>query len=412
MLLRRKRQTQAPASDREALEQAFSDLAQEQEAQARKAARRRRRVTLPAWLDRRVLCGLLAVLTILVADGVRRQNGEFFAEIIDCVGDVTLTDGDGDSIAAKTGGRLTSGAVVQTGSAGRVVLELADGTRLVVVAGSRIDLTALDYNRGGDFRDHTFALHGGRVMAAVSDRFGAQSDLAVATPGAVAAVRGTTFLAEYDPSSRLTRAASMDGSVDLSANGFMTRTVSAGTMAYAAADGGLSEPWHLPEDIQGAFRGEGELALPPSEDPLMRRIEYPLLRILDPVLSILGIGRSSWGVLAGNAARRSAATQAAQDIWQDLETQQAIPPRVTLSTLEELSLPESKRKAVINQLAGNRLQGYIAGNNSYAVLLRAKDRNRTPILVTPAGVQDISRSDAPLYEALRQCGVQVTAPEP
>ena len=91
----------------------------------------------------------------------------------------------------------------------------------------------------------------------------------------------------------------------------------------------------------------------------MRRIEYPLLRILDPVLSILGIGRSSWGVLAGNAARRSAATQAAQDIWQDLETQQAIPPRVTLSTLEELSLPESKRKAVINQLAGNRLQGYI-----------------------------------------------------
>jgi hypothetical protein len=144
----------------------------------------------------------------------------------------------------------------------------------------------------------------------------------------------------------------------------------------------------------------------------MRRIEYPLLRILDPVLSILGIGRSSWGVLAGNAARRSAATQAAQDIWQDLETQQAIPPRVTLSTLEELSLPESKRKAVINQLAGNRLQGYIAGNNSYAVLLRAKDRNRTPILITPAGVQDISRSDAPLYEALRQCGVQVTAPEP
>ena len=144
----------------------------------------------------------------------------------------------------------------------------------------------------------------------------------------------------------------------------------------------------------------------------MRRIEYPLLRILDPVLSILGIGRSSWGVLAGNAARRSAATQAAQDIWQDLETQQAIPPRVTLSTLEELSLPESKRKAVINQLAGNRLQGYIAGNNSYAVLLRAKDRNRTPILITPAGVQDISRRDAPLYEALRQCGVQVTAPEP
>ena len=48
MLLRRKRQTQAPASDREALEQAFSDLAQEQEAQARKAARKRRRVTLPA----------------------------------------------------------------------------------------------------------------------------------------------------------------------------------------------------------------------------------------------------------------------------------------------------------------------------------------------------------------------------
>ncbi|MBD3174311.1 MAG: hypothetical protein GF320_03970 [Armatimonadia bacterium] len=405
---KRKKKTQ-PKTDREALDQAFKELAEEEEGRAKRRDREERKGwrRYLGWLDRRVLWGLLIILVLLVADGVRRQNAEFFAEVHSLTGDVTLTNDDGDSLPADEGTKLTSGATVVTGPGGRVVLELHDGTRLVVVEGSDVELTGLDYNRGGDYRDHSFTVRQGRLMASVSNRFGAESELAVGTPGAVAAVRGTVFLVDYEPGSGASRAACQDGMVHLSANGFVSQPVTQGAMAYADAAGNLSGISPLPSDLETAFLGTGELSLPPSEDPLMQRIEYPLNRLLDPVLSVLGIGRSSWAILAGNAARRAAAMEAGQDIWQDLESQAKVPPRVTLTTMDELTLPERKREAVLDQLAGNRLEGYVAGSNSYVVLFRAKDRERTPFMVTPSGVENVKDDDQAVAAALRACGYRM-----
>ncbi len=60
-----------PKSEDELLADALVDLAGDLDRKERKRKRRYSRFVLPAWLDRRVLIGLAAILVVIVADGVR-----------------------------------------------------------------------------------------------------------------------------------------------------------------------------------------------------------------------------------------------------------------------------------------------------------------------------------------------------
>lgn len=401
-----------PRTDTQLIRDAVQDLTADEEKHAKRAARdskRRARVRWWQYLDRRIVIALGVILVILIADGVRRENREFAARLIGFVGQVTLADAQGTAVPLEQGARLTAGATVKTGPDAKATLELEDGSRIVVKGDSELTVRGLDYNRGAQYRDHAFLVKTGQAMVSVGARFGADSELTVNTPGAVAAVRGTTFLVRYDPRSKQTYAASREGEVLLTGNGLEWQTVPQGQYRGVDAAGSVYAAQPLPETAAKEFLAEGELNLPESRDPFLRRVESGLNRALDPVLSILGIGKSSWGVLAGNRARLEAARLAARDLYTVLEGTTEAPARVDLMTLEELSLSAIRRDQMLNQLAGNRLEGYASDGRDYVLTVRAKDRAKSRFLVTRKGVQNVTGNPGAVETARRQIGA-VPAP--
>lgn len=372
------------------LRDAIAEIAEEQERQRKRDAKAQKgRRGLLRWLDARVLIGLAVAIVVLIADGVRRENAEFYVTVANIVGSVTITGPDGATIAPRPRTRLATGSTVTTGRDAKLVLETRDGSRILVSPETEFVVNGLDYNRGANYRDHSFALRRGKAMASVSQRFGADSELTMGTPGAVAAVRGTIFMVTYDARAKVAFAACHDGRVDFTSNGAVVSTIGAGYYAGARPDGTVTMPQPVPEDVTREFLGAGELYIPPSKDPLMQRVEYGLNRFLDPVLQILGVGKCSWSVLAGNAARRTTAMRAGQDIRQALESMEELPKTINLQTLEGLGLPEDRRRVVLKQLAGNALEVYLADGRDYVILLRAKDRAKTRFMVTRDGVQNV-----------------------
>lgn len=396
--------TGKPATDTQLIRDAIADLEQDEQSSRKKKAKEAKATGKVAWwrrIDRRVAWVGVVILVVLVADGVRRENREFSAMLISATGTVTLTDAAGSAVATKTGARLAAGGTVTTGAASKAVLELGDGTRLVVSADSEMTINGLDYNRSAQYRDHAFRVSKGKALASVSERFGADSELEVGTPGAVAAVRGTVFLVQYDPQSKASFAACQEGTVALTSNGVQWGSVNAGQYRGVTAAGALSAEGALPESVRQEFLAAGELNLPPSKDPLMGRIEGSLNTIFDPVLSVLGIGKSSWGVLAGNRARKEAARLAARDLQVLMESMTDLPPHLNLQTLEGLGLSEERRTQILAQVAGNRLDGYVANEREYMLVLRGKDREKSVFLATHEGVRNVT-DDPGAIEAMKQ----------
>jgi hypothetical protein len=402
-----KRDAARPASDTQLIRDAVADLTADEEKYAKRARRegkRRARVRWWQYLDRRILIAAGVILVILIGDGVRRENREFAARLIGFTGQVSLVDSKGAAIGLEQGARLTAGATVRTGPDAKATLQLEDGSRIVVTSDSELTVRGLDYNRGAQYRDHAFLVSRGQAMAAVGSRFGADSELTVGTPGAVAAVRGTTFLVRYDPLQEQTYAATRQGEVQLTGNGLQWQPVPPGKYCGVDAAGAVYPAQPLPEATAQEFLAAGELNLPESTDPFMRRVEFGLNRALDPVLSILGIGRASWGILAGNRARLEAARLAARDLYTVLEGTTEAPARVNLLTLEELGLSATRRDLMLKQLAGYRLEGYVSDGRDYVLTVRAKDRAKSRFLVTRKGVQNVTGNPAAVEAARSRIG--------
>jgi len=271
---------------------------------------------------------------------------------------------------------------------------------VIVTAGSELRIVGLDYNRAG-YRDHAFRVEQGVVMASVGDRFGADSEMTVGTPGAVASVRGTTFLVRYDPATRSSMACCQEGSVRLTRDGLTWSDVNGGTWRAVDEAGAVQAEQPLNESMKAAFLAEGELALPASKDPFMQRMEYGLNRVLDPVLSVVGVGKCSWGVLAGNRARKEAARVAARDLHTYAEALTELPKWVDLATLEGLGVPETRRGQILAQIHANRLEGYASDGNDYMILLRGKDRAKSLFMVTRNGAEDVSKKPERVQEAMQ-----------
>lgn len=135
---------------------------------------------------------------------------------------------DGDFAPIGAGATIGVGDQIRTGVDGRAVLELDDGS-IVVVAPSSAMLVA---TVGGTAVEPVtrFFLNVGRVFSFLGIDLTGEAAYVVETPGGVAAIRGSAMGVYYDPETQRTLATCLSGVCELEANGTIL-TLAAGEQA-------------------------------------------------------------------------------------------------------------------------------------------------------------------------------------
>lgn len=388
MWRRRKRK---PKTQAELIAQTLEEIREIQARRARVLPQFYRRL-LPEWLDRRVLFAILALVVAFIADGVRRENEEFVARLTQMSGQVqVLAAGQTQATTAAPKAKLEDGDVVMTGPDSYATLEFPDGTAITVAPSSIFEIRLLEYSRGGRWRSRSFRLLGGQIFAKVSKYFGSESDLRVYTPSAVAAVRGTQFSLAYDDASKTAGLVCIDGQVTYAGWAGTPVLVNPGQESVAQYGAPPSNPAAAEPSKIVPFSAAA--MIPDKSTPFLKRVELTVTAWLDLPLSVLGIGRCSWGVGAAEYARRAAAMESLRLIHQHLEGATEYPSFVDPCTLRELGIPEPQAKRLLSVFSGGSIERYIGFGQTFVLYARARDKRRTLYKLTPYGVEKGTEED-------------------
>ena len=139
----------------------------------------------------RQICTAIVVLFVLV--GATGQNPEptalpvGSATIAEFKGDITLHAASGDVLTAQRGAVLAPESTIETAK-GSVLLDLQDGSQVLVKSNSHVVLKAPTQDKG-----YWLELLLGKINAKVQKRLGNTPSFRMGTPTAVITVRGTRF---------------------------------------------------------------------------------------------------------------------------------------------------------------------------------------------------------------------------
>ncbi|MCX7599460.1 MAG: FecR family protein [Armatimonadetes bacterium] len=386
----RRRKTK-PRTQAELLAQTLEEIKEIQARRAKILPRFYRRL-LPEWLDRRVLLAVLGLFVVFIADGVRRENEEFVAKLTQVTGQVQLQKaGQTQTTPALPKAKLEDGDMLATGPDSQATLEFPDGTAVTVAPNSVFEVRLIEYSRGGRWRSRSFRLLGGQIFAKVSKYFGAGSDLRVYTPAAVAAVRGTQFALSYDDSSKTAGLICLDGQVTYAGWAGTPVLVNPGQQSVVSYGSQPSNPAAAEPSAVVPFSAAA--MIPDKSAPFLKKVELTMTAWLDLPLSVLGIGRCSWGVGAAEYARRAAAMESLRLIHQHLEGATEYPSFVDPCTLRELGIPERYAKRLLSVFSGGSIERYMGFGQSFVLYARARDKKRTLYRLTPYGVEKGTEED-------------------
>jgi hypothetical protein len=148
---------------------------------------------------RHICAGWMALLILAVASG---QNVEptalpvGSATIAELKGDVEVHSPQGDAMMAQRGTVLAAESKVDTNK-GSVLLDLQDGSQVLVKANSHVVLKAPNQGKG-----YWLEVLIGKINAKVQKRLGNAPSFRMGTPTAVITVRGTRFAVDVDKKER------------------------------------------------------------------------------------------------------------------------------------------------------------------------------------------------------------------
>jgi hypothetical protein len=163
------------------------------------------------------------------------------AEIAVLRGDVRRRSADAAApVPAAVGDELKSGDSVITAADASATLRFADGSLLLVHAGSRLVLDSMSAYGTTGMVDTRMRLDRGRLENRVTPAAGSASRYQIITPSAVVAVRGTEFRAAYVEAEGVARSEVIEGAVAVSAER-RARQVPAGFGLVAKAGEPLSQ---------------------------------------------------------------------------------------------------------------------------------------------------------------------------
>lgn len=161
-------------------------------------------------VERRV--GLLLALALLLASGLEAQGRDLFGKITFPLGTVESKQGaDGNWKRVTLNHELFVGDHLKTRAKSRVEITLRGGGKFRVGELSELELTKAKVE--GLKKDFGATVSRGQVWVAAKAAFGETKNVAVRTPTAVAAIRGTTFRAVADTA--LSSILLYDGEIDV-----------------------------------------------------------------------------------------------------------------------------------------------------------------------------------------------------
>ena len=145
-----------------------------------------------AWI--RIVTVIGAFFTLSVAQTTLQETilpvGS--AVVTEIKGEAVLTSPDGTLISSLRGTTLSSESKIETAK-GSVLLELEDGSQVLVKAHSNVVLRAPNQRKG-----YSLELFIGKIVTKIQKRLGAASSFRMGTPSAVITVRGTRFSVEVN----------------------------------------------------------------------------------------------------------------------------------------------------------------------------------------------------------------------
>jgi len=376
-----------PKTEEEILADAFAAVKEDQERKAR-VRRKKYRRWWPGWLDRRFAVGFAIILVAIITDGVRRENEEFYAAVTKVYGQVYVQERAGArSQPLAVGDRLGDRNVVQTDSGSSAVLEFPDGSVITVAPNSHLTVKMIEYSRGGAWRGRSFFLSVGQIWARVSPRFGERSEMRVYTPSSVAAVRGTTFSVYQPARGQATTIQCARGMV--AAIGFLgsPSAVYANTVTTIPQGQAPQRARSLSSSQQQSFFNQMDLTKPIPPEYWLETFELTITQLLDAPLTILGIGKCSWGVGSADFARRAATMEGLRLLHQHLEGYASYPAYVNPATLAEVGLFGEDARRILSVFHGDALELYrpLAGGRGFIIFVRSRDKGRTPYKLTSSG---------------------------
>ena len=387
-----KKKKKKPQTEEAMMQEMLADIGQSQEAKEKRRKRRGRRL-LPSWVDRRIFIGLAIIVGAVIADGVRRENQEFYARATKVYGPCTVhASVQSPAETLEVGANLSNRNVVRTGLNAGVVMEFPDGSVVTVGPSSTLVVKMLEYNRGGAWRTRSFFLQAGQVWARVSPHFGSDSNMKVYTPSSVAAVRGTTFSVYQAPNGKSSDITCVQGNVQ--AQGFSGAPELVGPNAQARVTVGKSakKPKRMSEAQTGTFR-QVDLYKEIPDEHWLKVLELTITQTLDAPLNILGIGKCSWGVGAADFARRTTALEGLRLLHQHIEGHAQFPAYINPATIEELGIPPEQSRRILSVFDGDAIELYRRTGRGFILFARARDNKRTLYKLTPYGPQGATEAE-------------------
>lgn len=132
-------------------------------------------------------------------------------------GNVKVISGkDKSQATAKVGSKVFSGDTVVTEKDARAKIVMADRNVLQLSPDTKFEITNYKTSAVESERTAQLALIQGKVRATVEQKYGEKNEFQLKTPTAVAGVRGTQYVAQYNPATSVTSLMVMSGKVRVS----------------------------------------------------------------------------------------------------------------------------------------------------------------------------------------------------
>ena len=140
---------------------------------------------------------IVAVCSLVMVFGLPAQTGPVLARAASVTGNAVVFTGAGASFALSAGFQLNPGDRIDTRNGGRVVIDLSDGSMVVVEPQSAVLLK--DFHQAGSLRE-LFEITLGKVRVRINHFAGKPNPYRMNSPTASIAVRGTEFTIQVSAS--------------------------------------------------------------------------------------------------------------------------------------------------------------------------------------------------------------------